>query len=196
MFVKPGDREFRSFSVLGLGAAEKRLETDFYAEGYATTFDVPYALWEDYKEVIDRNALAEADMSDVIMQYDHQGRVLARLRNNTLVLVPDDHGLLIAADLSKGESARQLHEEIGNGLIDRMSWSFIVNEDSYDRDTKTRRILKVKKVFDVSAVSFPANDATEISARSYVDGVIDEARRSDLDERARKAQVLRLKTLI
>jgi HK97 family phage prohead protease len=112
------------------------------------------------------------------------------------VLVPDDHGLLIAADLSKGESARQLHEEIGNGLIDRMSWSFIVNEDSYDRDTKTRRILKVKKVFDVSAVSFPANDATEISARSYVDGVIDEARRSDLDERARKAQVLRLKTLI
>ena len=191
-----GKREVRSFSALGLGAAEKRIETDSYAEGYATTFDVPYALWKDYKEIIDRHALDDADMADVIMQYDHAGRVLARLRNQTLMLLPDDHGLLIAADLSKGESARQLFEEITNGLIDRMSWTFIVNEDVYDRETKTRTILKVKKVFDVSAVSFPANDATEISARSYVDGVIDEARRSDLDERARKARALQLKTLI
>jgi len=193
MPVKLGDREYRSFSVLGLGATEKRIETDFYAEGYATTFDVPYALWEDYKEVIDRHALDEADVSDVIMQYDHAGRVLARLRNQTLMLVPDDHGLLIAADLAKGESARQLFEEITNGLIDRMSWSFIVDEDSYDRETKTRTILKVKKVFDVSAVSFPANDATEISARSWVDGAIDSTRRESL---ARQAQVLRLKTML
>lgn len=197
MPVKLGEREYRQFSVLGLGSTEKRLDTDFYAEGYATTFGVPYTLWEydgvEYKEVVDRHALDGADLSDVIMQYDHEGRVLARLRNKTLMLVADDHGLLVAADLSKGESARQLYEEISNGLIDRMSWSFVVTEDSYDRDMHTRTILKVKKVYDVSAVSIPANDATEISARSWVDGAIESVMR---ESQARQAQALRIRTML
>ena len=197
MPVKLGEREYRQFSVLGLGSTEKRIDTDFYAEGYATTFDVPYVLWEydgvQYKEVIDRHALDGADVTDVIMQYDHEGRVLARLRNKTLLVIPDDHGLLVAADLSKGESARQLYEEISNGLIDRMSWSFVVTEDSYDRDTHTRTILKVKKVYDVSAVSIPANDATEISARSWVDGAIETVMR---ESQARQAQALRIRTML
>jgi len=195
MPVKLGQREYRQFSALTLGAGEKRLETDHYAEGYATTFGVPYVLWEyegiEYKEVVDRGALLEADLSDVIFQYDHEGRVLARQRNKTLLVIPDDHGLFIATDLSKGESARQLHEEIANGLIDRMSWSFVVTEDSYDRDTHTRTILKVKKVYDVSAVSIPANDATEISARTWVDGAVETMKR---ESQARRAQALRIMT--
>jgi len=195
MPVKLGEREYRQFSALGLGASEKRIDTDCYAEGYATTFGVPYVLWEydgvQYQEVVDRAALDGADLSDVIFQYDHEGRVLARQRNKTLLVIPDDHGLLIAADLSKGESARQLYEEISNGLIDRMSWSFVVTEDSYDRDTHTRTILKVKKVYDVSAVSIPANDATELSARTWVDGAVDAIER---ESRARRAQALRIMT--
>jgi hypothetical protein len=186
------DREYRAMAVMApvTGAEQRKLiESDFYVEGYATTFDQPYVLFGDYKEVIDRHALDGADVGDVIMQYDHEGRVLARVRNATLVIRPDDHGLLVGADLSKGESARQLYEEIKNGLVDRMSWAFVVAEDEYDYDSDTRTILKVKKVYDVSAVSVPANDATEISARSYVDGVIDARSRS---ERARKARVLRL----
>lgn len=191
MTVRLNEREYRAMaSLLPItGDAPKLIESTHYVEGYATTFDDPYVLFGDYKEQIDRNAINDADITDVIMQYDHEGRVLARVRNATLVVRSDDHGIKIAADLSKGESARQLYEEITNGLIDRMSWAFTVAEESYDFESDTRTILKVKKVYDVSAVSVPANDATEISARSFVDGVIDARGRSEL---ARKARVLAL----
>ena len=158
--------------------ANKRFDTDYYVEGYATTFDDPYVMWEydgiQYKEVIDRHALDGADLSDVIMQFDHSGRVFARSgKSNTLLIEPQDHGLFMAADLSKTEQARSMHEDIAAGLITKMSWAFTVQEDSYDRETHTRRILKIKKVYDVSAVSFPANPSTDISARSWIDGVIE-----------------------
>lgn len=190
MPIKLGEREYRAMAVMGPIAEgrEKLIQSDCYVEGYATTFDKPYVLFGDYKEIIDRHALDTADVADVIFQYDHEGRVLARNRNATLIIRPDDHGLLVAADLSKGESARQLYEEISNGLVDRMSWAFTVEEDSYDYDSDTRTILKVKRVYDVSAVSIPANDATEISARFLVDGVIAERSRS---EQARKVLLLR-----
>ena len=167
------EREYRELAApLSAQAAVKRIQTERYVEGYATTFDSPYVLWEfedgtKYYEQIDRHALDGADMSDVIMQYDHAGRVFARQSNKTLLLMPDDHGLLIAADLDKTELARGLYEDIAAGMINKMSWAFVVSEDSYDRETHTRTILKIKKVYDVSAVSIPANQDTEISARSF-----------------------------
>ena len=196
MTVKIGEREYRLMTLMAPPASghAKLIESDCYVEGYATTFGSPYELWPGYFEQVDRHALDGADLGDVIFQYDHEGRVLARNRNATLVMRADDHGLLVAADLSKGESARQLYEEIINGLVDRMSWAFVVAEDSYDHETDTRTILKVKKVYDVSAVSIPANDATDISARSYVDGVIGERSRSELARRQRSLG-LKVRTL-
>lgn len=183
-------------SLLLPTAANKRIDTDFYVEGYATTFDQPYVLFEEegvqYKEVIDRNALVGADMSDVIMQYDHRGSVLARLSNGTLIILPDPTGLFVAADLSKSVAARNLHEEISNQLITKMSWAFTVAEESYDRITHTRRILRIKKVYDVSAVSLPANPSTDISARSWLDGVIEAERQERL---AAEAAVRRTKKI-
>ena len=180
-------------------AANQRFDTEFYVEGYATTFEQPYVLYEvdgvQYKEVIDRRALDGADLSDVIMQYDHGGRVFARTgRSNTLLVEPDSHGLFVAADLSKTGQARSLHEDISAGLITKMSWAFTVREDSYDRETHTRRILSIRKVFDVSAVSMPANPATEISARSYFDGVIEAERQERLAAQAaaRRKQIIRI----
>ena len=115
-------------------AAEKRIDTDFYVEGYATTFDKPYLLYEwdgnKYYERIDRNALAGADMSDVIMQYNHEGKVLARLSNGTLGVEANDNGLFTFADLSKSRAAQDMFEEIKNGLVTKMSWAFRVSEDS------------------------------------------------------------------
>ena len=128
-----------------------------------------------YFEVIDRNALVGADMSDVIMQYNHEGKVLARQSNKTLGIEADESGLFTFADLSKSRAAQDLYE------------------DAYDRDTHTRTILKIKKVYDVSAVSYPANSDTEISARSFFDGVIEAERREAL---ARKAQLLKLKIML
>ena len=180
-------------------AANRRFDTEFYVEGYATTFEQPYVLYEvdgvQYKEVIDRRALDGADLSDVIMQYDHGGRVFARTgRSNTLLVEADSHGLFVAADLSTTEQARSMYEDISAGLITKMSWSFVVREDSYDRATHTRRILSIRKVYDTSAVSRPANPATEISARSYFDGVIEAERQERLAAQAaaRRKQIIRI----
>ena len=167
------DREYRALAApLSVQAATKRIDTEYYVEGYATTFDKPYLLYEfedstKFYERIDAHALDGADMSDVIMQYDHEGRVFARQSNKTLLLIPDHRGLLIAADLGKTDLARGLYQDIEAGMITKMSWAFRVQEESYDRATRTRTILKIKKVYDVSAVSIPANGDTEISARSF-----------------------------
>lgn len=179
------------------GTAEKRLESDFYVEGFATTFDKPYLLYEydgnKYYERIDRNALVGADMSDVIMQYNHEGKVLARLSNKTLGVEVTDTGLFTFADLSKSSAAKELFEEISNGLITKMSWAFRVTADAYDRDARTRTILKISKVYDVSAVSYPANGDTEISARSFFDGVIEREQREALE---RRRQILKIKLMM
>ena len=166
------EREYRALAApLSVQQAAKRIDTDYYVEGYATTFDKPYLLYEldgvKFYERIDAHALDGADMSDVIMQYDHEGRVFARQSNKTLILVPDHKGLLVAADLDRTDLARGLYQDIDAGMINKMSWAFTVKEEIYDRATHTRTILKIKKVYDVSAVSIPANGDTEISARNF-----------------------------
>ena len=195
MPLKLKEREYRAVILpLQIPTSEKRIDSDYYVEGFATTFNKPYLLYEldgvKYYEEIDRHALDEADLSDVIMQYDHQGKVLARLSNGTLGLEPTEKGLFIYADLSKSQAAKELYEEIKNGLVTKMSWAFTVAEDEYDRETRTRTITKIKKVYDVSAVSIPANGDTDISARSYVDGVIERERREALERRKRKLKIL------
>lgn len=167
------NKEYRSITMplTVTATGQKLLESEYYVEGYATTFNSPYELYrigdKKYYEVIDRHALDNVDMSDVIMQYDHTGRIYARNSNNTLLLNINDRGLLIAADLSKTQLSRELYEDIKAEMINKMSWSFIVKKDKYDKATRTRTILKVSKIYDVSAVSVPANDDTTISARDY-----------------------------
>lgn len=178
MPAKPNERQYRTLStpLSARPEGEKRIDTDYYVEGYASTFNDPYVLFDiggtKYREVISPDAFGGADMSDVIMQFDHQGKVLARMSNGSLVVEPDEHGLFVAADLSGSQASRDLYEEIQAGLVTRMSWSFTVTADEYDRETHTTTITKVRKVYDVSAVSLPADPNTEISARKMLDGVI------------------------
>ena len=142
-------------------------------QGYALVFDQPTVLYEyggvEYKEVIARGALDEADLTDVPFKYNHSDNVMimARTRNKTLQLTIDDTGLLINADLAKTTSGKDMYELIRRGDIDKMSFAFRVKEDSYDRETNTRTILKISKLYDVAAVDMPAYDQTSISARSY-----------------------------
>ena len=186
------DREYRKAEPF---MAE---EDSYIVEGYASTFE-PYVLWyEDgyeIREQIDPHAFDNADMADVIMQYDHQGRVFARVSNNTLDISTDEHGLKIRADLSKTESARQLYEEIKSGMITQMSFAFSIQEDAYDKQEHLRTVTKIRKLYDVSAVSIPANPGTEISARSFAEGVIEQERleRAAAEERERKIQILKLR---
>lgn len=167
-------------------------QEEYKVSGVATTFNKPYELYEydgiKFYEVIDRHALDAADMSDVIFQYDHRGKVLARMSNGTLNVEPTDQALTIQADLSKSAASKDMYEEIKNGLVNRMSWAFTVEEESYNQETRTRTILKVKKVYDVSAVSIPASQDTEISARSYAKGVLD-IEKQEMQERKRKRAI-------
>ena len=173
----------------------KRIESDHYVEGYAARFE-PYVLYETpdgpIYERFERGCFDGCDMTDIIFQLNHQGTVMARLSNQSLIVEPDETGLFVAADLGRTEAARRLYEEITTGMITKMSWGFILGEYEYDRDSRTIIHKSVKKIFDVSAVSIPANQNTEINARSWADGVIDLAARSEaaLEERRRK---LRLK---
>lgn len=184
-------------------AAEDKEE--YIVEGYATTYNQPYTLYADgdyeVREVIDPDAFRNCDMTDVIMQYDHQGRVFARNKNGTLELASDEHGLKVTARLGGTEIGRQLYQEIKGGYTDKMSFAFIVSDDKRDTETidgktvVTRRITGIRKLYDVSAVSMPANDTTSINARSWCDGVIAEleAERLSALEESRRKLALKIK---
>lgn len=128
------------------------------------------------------------DMSDIVMQYDHQGKVLARTSNGSLLVDVDGQGLFCAADLSRTEAARSSYDDIQAGMVTKMSWRFRLGDYYYDEDTHTIVHRTVAKVYDVAPVSIPANDNTEINARAWVDGEIAQAarREAELDERRRR----------
>lgn len=199
MPIKP-EREYRAMPLFGVNESEKRFDSPFYVEGFATTFDSPYVLFEtngvQYKEQVDSRAFDNADFTDVIMQYDHGGKVFARnkmgkSKEPTLHIEPQQRGLFIAADLGLTEESRKLYDEIDKGLIYQMSWAFTVGEDYFDKETRTRHIRKINKVYDVSAVSIPANNQTDISARSYFDGVIESEKLLEQQERQNKLEELK-----
>lgn len=195
-----GGREYRTMTISVRAAGDDNGE--MIVEGYATTFNQPYLLydWRDYKvmEQIHPDAFKDCDMSDVIMQYDHEGRVFARNKNGTLTLAVDSVGLKVTADLSGTDLGRQLYQEIKGGYTDKMSFGFTVAEDQrvsvVDREknveTVTRTITKIKKLYDVSAVSIPANDGTSISARRTADGVIEQIKAERLERAKNKLKLL------
>lgn len=170
MPYKPQTREYRAVSE-----PFRAIEGGFVVEGYATTFDAPYDMGAyGARECIRSTALAGADLSDVIFRYDHEGMVMARQRNHTLELEIDSHGLKVRADIGGCAAGRDLYEAIKNGLVDRMSWAFAVADDGweYDEDTRTATVTDILKVYDVAAVGIPADQDTEIQARSaYAAGV-------------------------
>lgn len=186
-------REYRNIPIEQFSA----IEGGYVVEGYATVFGTPYD-FGGAKEVISPRALDGADMSDVIFQFDHAGMVMARQRNKTLEVFVDAHGLGIRADLSGCSQGRDLYEAIKNGLVDRMSWAFRVAEGgwSWDEASRTSTVERVEKVYDVSAVSLPACEATSIKARSYLDGAIEAARAQEVRERDVRARVLSRARLI
>ena len=180
------DREYRDMTLAAIEAKqdeEDQAEERKVVEGYATTFDAPYVLYEDedlvFLEQVDAKAFDNTDMNDVIMQYNHEGRVFARQSNGTLEVKTDDKGLFISADLGGTEIGRELFEEIRGGYTNKMSFGFKVDGEDWDeqrkdgeKDRVLRTITSISKLYDVSAVSIPANDATSISVRELSDGVI------------------------
>jgi HK97 family phage prohead protease len=195
------DREYRAFEV--------RAEDEKRVQGYATTFNSAYTLYTDdefeLREIINENAFDECDLTDVIMQYNHEGRVFARNTNGTLKIdIDKPNGLLIDADLGGTQLGSQVYEEIKGKYTNKMSIGFKVDraadvwttEQIDGRVIETRQINKIVKLYDVSAVSIPANNQTSIEAisvRALVDGEIEklkaerlEAERLELEKKRAK----------
>ena len=232
MPAKPQEREYRMMAMPltvfddvedgedGEQRYANRFNSARYAEGYATTFNDPYVLWQEpdwvdergetqkgwtYVEVIDRHALDEADMSDVVFLCDHEGTVYARNHSGTLYIEPNDHGLFTAVDFSRTSDAGRMFEHIQAGDYYQMSWAFTVEEEDVEDDEANRvstiTVRKVRKVYDVSCVSRPADPNTEISARRVIDGAIEarklrEAQQAEREmERRRRELALRAKAM-
>lgn len=173
---------------------------ELWAEGYAVRFNSPTVLFEmdgvEYREQIAAGAFDGAKMDDVIFNYNHAGKVMARTRNKTLQLEVDDKGLKIRARLDGTEEGRKLYDEISKGYIDRMSFRFTIREESFDREARQWTVRAVKQLYDVSAVDIPAYDDTSIEARkAALDADAQERRRAAEAALARKRLELKLKLI-
>ncbi len=198
------DREYRDFRVEAIAA---ECEDRKIVRGYASTFENAYTLYDDgeyvIREIMDSHAFDDTDMSDTIMQYNHEGRVFARVSNGTLRVAPDEQGLAIEGDLGGTSLGAQIYEEVAGGYTDKMSVGMKVDkqrdvwttEELNGKTIETRRIMRVARLYDVSAVSIPANDATSISVRALVDGEIEKLRseRAEAEKRQKAIEALKLK---
>lgn len=194
------DREYRNLGKLEFRAEDEGGQPSYFVEGYASTFE-PYKMLTidgvDYFERIEPTAFDRADLSDVVFLRDHEGKVLARTKNDTVQLTVDSFGLYTRTNLGLTPASREMFEDIQVGNYTQMSFSFIVDEDDYDAETHTRIIRSFRKLYDISAVAFPANPGTDIgvSMRDYFNGAIEavQAERLAAEKRAAEIEKLRLK---
>ena len=183
-------REVRSMPV----SIDDSQDQKMLIQGYAIRFNEPAVFNFDgveYREVIDPRALDKTDMRDVPLRYNHSDNVMvmARTRNKTLQLIKDEQGLRILADLANTTAGRDLYELIKRGDVDKMSFAFTVAKDDYDRETRTRTILAIDKIFDVSAVDTPAYETTSLSVRSYFEAEAEKQRKA-LEREARRRKLI------
>lgn len=180
------DREYRNLGTF-IKRDDDADEPARIVEGYAATYD-RYALFEEdgvtYYEQIAPDAFKNADLTDVVFLRDHTGRAFARTKNGSVEVRPDEKGLYTRTDLSLTEAAREMYDEIATGLYTQMSWSFVVDKEHYEKETRTRVIDAVRKIYDISAVIFPANPYTDIgiSARSLFNGAIEQEKAERLEQ--------------
>lgn len=178
-------QQYRNMELRAIPDGDDKKE--YRVSGYSTMFNQPFTLYRDkiggqeveIREQCDSHAFDNCDMSDVIFNLNHEGRVFARLSNNTLKLNIEEKGLHIDAYLGGTEEGRKIHQEIEGGYLTKMSYRFSIDEAKWDDFTEgnkrvlLRTITKMRKLYDVSVVSIPADDHTSISARSEFDGVIE-----------------------
>ena len=189
--ITPNKREYRSFEF------EVVDEEKMIVEGRAVVFNTPTVIYEydgiKYYEIVDRHAFDNANMSDVVFVENHTGTPGARTRNKTLQIPILEDGVYARAELYKSSKGPAMYSDIKNEIYDRMSFSFTVRKHSYDEKTRTRTILEIDRLYDVSVVTFPAYEQTSISARSFFEA---EAEKERMEIRMRDEKKKRLELLI
>lgn len=203
------EMQFRDFRLTKIETRKNEEEKqELVLEGIACTFDQETVLYKgkyyECREKIASGAFDNCDMTDVIFNYNHCGRVYARTRNKSLELSVKDDGLHMKAILMPEDNGHsELYRDIQSGLIDKMSFAFHVKESSYEYieradepNIEIRTITEIDKLYDVSAVDIPAYDTTSISARGAFDAERErreaESRKLE-EERANKLNLAKAK---
>ena len=152
-------------------------------EGYPIVWERETLIGDEewgFYETIGRNALVGANMKDVPLKYNHNDSnyILARTRNGSLNLTPDDKGLFMRATLQADVQAhRDAYNMVRSGLLDKMSFAFNVTKQTVTKGKiPHRRVESIGRLFDVSIVDIPAYDDTSVYARS-IDSVETEMKR-------------------
>lgn len=203
-------RELRAFNFEV--RAEQNEQHGTYITGTPIVFDQETDMgW--YTETISRDALKDTDLKDVrfLVGHNTSGIPLARSRNNnensTMQMTVTERGMEIRVDLDtdNNQEARALYSAVKRGDMSGMSFMFVVDKDSWediDTDHPKRTIAGIRKVFEVSAVAFPAYEQTDIQAAS--DGQpldsarasLESARRQVEEDRAAQAEAERRRALL
>lgn len=190
-------KEIRAYNC----TMEKRDETRGQLVGRPIVYGVPADIGP-FTEIIEPGALDVTDLRDVALLLNHNldGVPLARSRNNnensTMQLIPDAEGMLIRAnlDIDNNPEAAAVFSAVERGDLDKMSFCFTVDGESWDgldTDHPVRHIKSIKRVFEVSAVTFPAYAETSIAARN-LPGALDSAQAA-LDSAKQAAEAVRRK---
>jgi HK97 family phage prohead protease len=197
-------REIRAFNFEV--RADQNEEHGHFLTGRPIVYDERTNLgW--YDEIIERDALNEADLKDVRLLVNHNTDMipLARSRNNTenstMQLIADADGLVMRADLDieNNVEAKSLYSAVERGDITGMSFMFVVDKDSWDdvdSEHPTRHIRSIKQILEVSAVTFPAYSQTSIQTRGFSDALdsakesLDSVKAANLELRRRKTMML------
>ena len=154
-----------------------------------------------YDEIIEQGALDETDLKDVRFLVNHNTDMipLARSRNNTdnstmqMTVDQDGMGIRVDLDVENNAEAKSLYSAVARGDISGMSFMFTVDKDAWDdidSEHPTRRIRSLQKVFEVSAVTFPAYSQTSIQTRGLSEA-LDGAKESLESVKAEKLEIER-----
>lgn len=196
MPYKPQEREYRSFGqFLAEGAEED--SSKLIIKGTPIVFGQRTCLFEidgvKYYEIIDPHAPDSADLTDFIFNRNHEDTPYARTKNGSLrYQILSDRVDIDASLDSSDQRHRELYGDIKSGRIDQMSFSFVPYDDGvdYDEASHTFTVRKIKKVYDVSAVTFPAYEQTSVYARSRTSEELRRAAERLEQSRRRKKMII------
>jgi len=164
-------------------------------EGHAAVFNEYTQIGDSFIEVIEPGAFDSCDLSDValLVNHDNQSLPLARTQSGTMTIWIDKIGLAFKAklDVSNNPAAKMLYSSVARGDVKGMSFAFIVEQDDWQNlnsDLPTRHIRKIKKIYELSAATFPAYEGTDVNARARI--ILASAKRT-ADEDAAELQRLK-----
>jgi HK97 family phage prohead protease len=183
--------------VRALGEQDEN-EDKMIIEGKAVTFNEETVLFKfggvEYKEIIEDSAFENTDFNDAFLKYNHSDDIMAmaRYKNGTLEIDVRSDGVYIKAELADTTAGRDLYTLVKRGDIDKMSFAFTIEEESFNESESTWTVHKIDKLYDVAAVTVPAYENTDLYARRFDEVEAHRRQEAEASELARKRRAAEL----